>query len=200
MTPDHRAPTGRRTLRLAALVATAAFALAACSSAATPAPTLPSIAPPTPTPVATPTPTPDPDASATPDLSSCPKSWDQIPPLKAGETKTVTIQTDLGNIVTEVSGDLAPTGRFKVPDEGEIIGGKPAHARQMYTRLICSPADEHTSLDLGGKLVEAIAGGSGRECEEEFELPVRTCEEYPWRNAQSWRQLPACRIKEVLPV
>ena len=108
MTPDHRAPTGRRTLRLAALVATAALALAACSSAATPAPTLPSIAPPTPTPVATPTPTPDPDASATPDLSSCPKSWDQIPPLKAGETKTVTIQTDLGNIVTEVSGDLAP--------------------------------------------------------------------------------------------
>jgi cyclophilin family peptidyl-prolyl cis-trans isomerase len=108
MTPVHRATPGRRTLRLAALVATAALALAACSSAATPAPTLPAIVPPTPTPVPTPTPTPDPNAPATPDLASCPKSWDQIPPLKAGETRTVTIQTELGNIVTEVSGDLAP--------------------------------------------------------------------------------------------
>jgi len=102
--------------------------------------------------------------------------------------------------VLKVSGDLAPTGRFKVPDEGEIIGGKPAHARQMYTRLICSPADEHTSLDLGGKLVEAIAGGSGRESEEEFELSMRPCQEYPGRNAQSGCELPAYRIKEVLPV
>jgi cyclophilin family peptidyl-prolyl cis-trans isomerase len=108
MTPVHRATPGRRTLRLAALVATAALALAACSSAATPAPTLPAIVPPTPTPVPTPTPTPDPNAPATPDLASCPKSADQIPALKAGETRTVTIQTDLGNIVTEVSGDLAP--------------------------------------------------------------------------------------------
>jgi cyclophilin family peptidyl-prolyl cis-trans isomerase len=108
MTSVHRATPGRRTLRLAALVATAALALAACSSAATPTPTFPAIVPPTPTPVPTPTPTPDPNAPATPDLASCPKSADQIPALKAGETRTVTIQTDLGNIVTEVSGDLAP--------------------------------------------------------------------------------------------
>ncbi len=108
MNPVHRPTPGRRTVRLAALVAIAAVALAACSSAATPAPTLPSIAPATPTPVPTPTPTPDPNPSAAPDLSSCPQSADQVAPLKAGETKTVTIETTVGTIITEVSGDLAP--------------------------------------------------------------------------------------------
>jgi cyclophilin family peptidyl-prolyl cis-trans isomerase len=129
MNPDHRATPGRRALRLAALVATAALALTACSSAATPAPTLPSIAPATPTPVPTPTPTPDPNVPATPDLSSCPKSWDQIPPLAAGQTRTVTIQTDLGNIVTEVSGDLAPmaAGNFAALAECGFYDGVVFH-------------------------------------------------------------------------
>lgn len=98
----------RRPGRLAALVpfiALAAVALAACTSAASPS-ALPTIPPATPTPAASAAPSGS--AAATPDLSTCPKSADQITPLKPGETRTVTIETTAGTIVTEVSGDLAP--------------------------------------------------------------------------------------------
>ena len=107
MTSTPRAAAGRsarRTARLAALFAVAAIALSACSSAATPAPTLPSLAPPTPTPV----PSATPAGAPTPDLSSCPKTWTDIKPLAKGESKTVTLDTTQGTIVTEVSGDLGP--------------------------------------------------------------------------------------------
>ncbi len=111
MTPAPRASI-RRPARLAALLGIAVLALAACTSGATPAPTLPSIAPPTPTPLATPTPVPS--GGPTPDLSACPKTWTDIKPLAKGETRTVTLDTTEGTIVTEVSGDLAPmaSGNF----------------------------------------------------------------------------------------
>ena len=112
MIPDHRATAGRRTARFAVLVATAAVAvaLAACSSAASPTPTLPSLSPVTPSPSATASPSPSGSAAAvaTPDLSTCPHTFTDIKPLKAGEKRTVTIQTTEGTIVTEVSGDLGP--------------------------------------------------------------------------------------------
>ncbi len=96
-----------RLAAIASLVAVAAVSLAACSSAATPSPSaLPTMPPATPTPVVTAAPSAA--AIATPDLSKCPKAATDITPLKPGETKTVTIETTVGTIVTQVSGDLAP--------------------------------------------------------------------------------------------
>jgi cyclophilin family peptidyl-prolyl cis-trans isomerase len=101
----------RRPATLVALVALVTIALAACSSAASPAPTaLPTMPPVTPPPAATPASSSaaagSPGASV--DLSKCPTSADQITALKPGETKTVTLDTSAGKIVTQVSGDLAP--------------------------------------------------------------------------------------------
>jgi cyclophilin family peptidyl-prolyl cis-trans isomerase len=109
MTPTS-SRRSRRPATLVALVGIAAIALAACSSAATPAATsVPTMPPVTPTPVATPASS---SAVASPgasvDLSKCPKAATDITPLKKGETKTVTLDTTAGKIVTEVSGDLAP--------------------------------------------------------------------------------------------
>jgi cyclophilin family peptidyl-prolyl cis-trans isomerase len=100
----------RRPATFVALVSLAALALAACSSAASPgATTLPTMPPVTPTPVATAAPsTPAGSPGASVDLSKCPTSADQITALKPGETKTVTLDTTAGKIVTQVSGDLAP--------------------------------------------------------------------------------------------
>lgn len=99
-----------RPATLVALVGIAAIALAACSSSATPAASsVPTMPPVTPTPAATPassTAAGSPAASV--DLSKCPKAATDITPLKAGETKTVTLNTTAGVIVTQVSGDLAP--------------------------------------------------------------------------------------------
>jgi len=103
--PRHRG----RLAAVASLVAIAAVALAACSSAATPSPSaLPTMPPATPTPAATAAPSGSAAAVATPDLSKCPKAATDITPLKPGETKTVTLVTTAGTIVTQVSGDLAP--------------------------------------------------------------------------------------------
>ena len=106
-TPIRRS---RRPATLVALVSIAALALAACSSAASPgATTLPTMPPVTPTPVATAAPsTPAGSPGASVDLSKCPKAATDITPLKAGETRTVTLDTTAGKIVTQVSGDLAP--------------------------------------------------------------------------------------------
>jgi cyclophilin family peptidyl-prolyl cis-trans isomerase len=107
LTPPSRS---RRPATLLAFVAIATLALAACSSAATTAPSsVPTMPPVTPTPVATAAPSSEAGSpAASVDLSSCPTSADAITPLKAGETKTVTLETTAGTIVTEVSGDLAP--------------------------------------------------------------------------------------------
>ena len=102
----------RRPGRIAALVpfvAIAALALAACSAAATTAPSsVPTMPPVTPAPSVSAAPAGSAAAVASPDLSKCPKAATDIVPLKAGETKTVTIETTAGTIVTQVSGDLAP--------------------------------------------------------------------------------------------
>lgn len=59
---------------------------------------------------ASPIPIGNPDASATPlpstGSSACPAS--QPEPLPAGETRTVTIETSLGTIVTTIEGSLSP--------------------------------------------------------------------------------------------
>jgi cyclophilin family peptidyl-prolyl cis-trans isomerase len=90
--------------RLAILAAGVAIAAAACTSAgASPIPTLGSIEPVTPEP----TKGPHPSVALT-DPNGCPLVADGIAPLTPGETRTVTLETTAGTIVTEVSGDLAP--------------------------------------------------------------------------------------------
>lgn len=84
----------RRVANLSVLAIAALITLAACSAG--------SAAPPSPSPAPSPSPSPVP-SSAT---SACPTS--QPPPLAAGETRTVTIQTSKGTIVIKVEGSLGP--------------------------------------------------------------------------------------------
>ena len=82
--------------------------VAACSSGGSGATTAPTSAPSTATsPAASPAP-----GSASPAAGACPTS--QPPALPAGETRTVTIKTDKGDIVIKVTADLSPiaTGNF----------------------------------------------------------------------------------------
>jgi cyclophilin family peptidyl-prolyl cis-trans isomerase len=91
--------------RIAALPLAAAFALAACSSGGS---TLPPIPPSTPAPSAAPE-SSEPAPSTEPPKANpdgCPPS--QPPELPAGETRTVTIETELGAIVVKVDGSLSP--------------------------------------------------------------------------------------------
>jgi cyclophilin family peptidyl-prolyl cis-trans isomerase len=80
--------------------------LAACSSGAG---SVPSIPPATPTPAATVAPS---EAAAPGYPAGCPTA--QPPALPAGETRTVTISTDKGDIVMKITADLSPiaTGNF----------------------------------------------------------------------------------------
>ncbi len=87
---------------LAALAAVPVL-LAACSGGG--AQPLPSIPEATPTPLAALSPTADPMAHPT-YLPGCPT--EQPPALPAGETRTVTITTDQGDIVIKVDADLSP--------------------------------------------------------------------------------------------
>ena len=68
------------------------------AAAASPLPTIPSLAPETPTPVPT-----------HPGPPTRPAARESQPePLPAGETRTVTLETDKGDIVIEVEADLSP--------------------------------------------------------------------------------------------
>jgi cyclophilin family peptidyl-prolyl cis-trans isomerase len=92
----------RRSIPWALAVLAIPLLLAACTggtgATTAPLPTIPSLAPETPTPVPThPGPTYPP---------GCPTS--QPPALGAGETRTVTLETDQGNIVIKVEADLSP--------------------------------------------------------------------------------------------
>jgi cyclophilin family peptidyl-prolyl cis-trans isomerase len=82
--------------------------LAACSSGGGGTATaLPTIPPATPTPLATPAESPSADPMAHPTYpEGCPTA--QPPALPAGETRTVTITTDKGDIVIKVTADLSP--------------------------------------------------------------------------------------------
>jgi peptidyl-prolyl cis-trans isomerase B (cyclophilin B) len=96
-------PTNRRSITWVLAAVAVPLLLAACTGgggtgAASPLPTIPSLAPETPTPVPThPGPTYPP---------GCPES--QPDALAAGETRTVTLETDKGDIVIEVKADLSP--------------------------------------------------------------------------------------------
>jgi cyclophilin family peptidyl-prolyl cis-trans isomerase len=91
----------RRSISLALAAVAIPLLLAACTGgggAASPLPTIPSLPPETPTPVPThPGPTFPPD---------CPES--QPDALPAGETRTVALETDKGDIVIKVTADLSP--------------------------------------------------------------------------------------------
>lgn len=91
--------------RLVALVVAAALGAAACTGGSSAAPIVPSGAPPE----ATPQPTTVP-AGGYP--AGCPT--EAPPPLGAGDTATVTLATEQGDIVVAVDGALAPnaTGNF----------------------------------------------------------------------------------------
>jgi cyclophilin family peptidyl-prolyl cis-trans isomerase len=92
--------------RLAVLAAGVAIAAAACTSAGSSP--LPTLGPVTPEPTKAPHPSIAPSAVPSGGLAGCPTSAADITPLKPGETRTVTLETTAGTIVTEVSGDLAP--------------------------------------------------------------------------------------------
>jgi peptidyl-prolyl cis-trans isomerase B (cyclophilin B) len=99
--------TRRRTL--SGLLATLAIPvlLAACSGGGAVATAIPSMPPATPTPVATPAGSPTADPKAHPTYPpGCPTA--QPAALPAGETRTVTITTDKGDIVVTVTADLSP--------------------------------------------------------------------------------------------
>ncbi len=103
---DHAARRRRATLaRIAALAGAAALALAACGTSAA---TLPPIPPSTPTPSTSAAPS-EPAPSEEPPKGNpdgCPTG--QPPELPAGETRTVTVDTELGAIVIKVEGALSP--------------------------------------------------------------------------------------------
>jgi cyclophilin family peptidyl-prolyl cis-trans isomerase len=82
MTPSHPI---RRAWRAAALTGALAVAVGACSAAGA---------------------TPSPSAAVDAPLGDCPTS--QPEPLPAGETRSVTITTDLGEIVIGLEADLSP--------------------------------------------------------------------------------------------
>ena len=84
--------------------------LAACSSGGA-ASAIPSIPPATPTPAATEVPASN-DVTSSGYPEGCPAA--QPDPLPAGETRTVTITTDKGDIAIKISADLSPiaTGNF----------------------------------------------------------------------------------------
>ena len=83
----------RRHIRLLALLAAVALGTVGCSM-------LPGAStPPTPAPVAS-------EAAGGGGTGTCPTS--QPAPLPAGETRTVTISTDLGDMTLKIQGDLSP--------------------------------------------------------------------------------------------
>jgi cyclophilin family peptidyl-prolyl cis-trans isomerase len=91
----HRALTG-----VLAVLAIPVLVAACSGGSASP---IPSIPPPTPTPAVTPMPS----EAAPPGVpEGCPTA--QPDPLPAGEARTVTIRTDLGDIVIKVEADLSP--------------------------------------------------------------------------------------------
>ena len=104
--PDAATRGRRRPLaRIAALAVAAALSLAACGASASTLPPIPSSTPGESASPAASEPAPSEQApSANPD--GCPTS--QPPELPAGETRTVTIETELGAIVIGIEGALSP--------------------------------------------------------------------------------------------
>ena len=87
----HRRPVAHR-----ALLLSVGLVLAACSTSGG----------------ATPSPSAVPTSSSVPEAAACPTS--QPAPLPAGETRTVTIETDKGSFAIRIEADLSPiaTGNF----------------------------------------------------------------------------------------
>ena len=90
--------------RLAALAVVAALAVGACSGGSSPKPILPSGVP---TPASSEAPSGPPASQAAGLPEGCPTS--APPPMAAGDTATVTLATEKGDIVIEVKGALGPT-------------------------------------------------------------------------------------------
>jgi cyclophilin family peptidyl-prolyl cis-trans isomerase len=95
----------RRSISRALAIAAVPLLLAACSSSgATPTAVLPTMPPATPVPTQAATPEPSHPGPTYP--PGCPT--EQPAALGAGETRTVTLETDKGNIVIKVEADLSP--------------------------------------------------------------------------------------------